>query len=274
MPIVRGTVSGLRLPVEAVRLLRSQPAIRRAALVPFLVSAVALLAGVLGIVTWWADLWALASGWVPWPEAESWWAWLWVGPLRALGGVLALLGFVVLSGAVLVIAFLIGNVAAAPFLDRLSRRVEETVVGQATDVSAAGLAALAGGAARSAVEEVKRVAFFLVAQLAIVVPGALIPGLQPFAAAAMVALTVFFLAIDSAGYALDRRGQRFRAKLRWSRLHLARVAGFGAAAFALCSIPVVNLVALPVLVVAGTLLVLDTEGRTGSGVGPTKAGGD
>jgi CysZ protein len=100
------------------------------------------------------------------------------------------------------------------------------------------------------------VAFFLACQGAILLLGVVVPGAQLVTVPAMTVLTVFFLALDAASYALDRRGLGFREKLVWARRNLAATAPFGLAAFLFCAVPVVNLVALPVLVIGGTLLVL------------------
>jgi CysZ protein len=258
-----GVVSGFRLPLDAVGLLRREPKVRAAAVVPLFVSTAALAIGLAVVVAWAGELYALATGWLPWPEAAAWYAWLWVGPLRLLLVVVGLAAFGALAGGVIVVAFLAGGVVAAPFLDRLSRQVEATLTGSVIDRARPGLAGLVTGVAHTTLEELKRLGFFLGAQGLIAIPGALVPGAQP-AAAAMVALTILFLAFDSASYALDRRGLRFGEKLRWSRGNFPAVAGYGAAAFLVCSIPLVNLVALPLLVAAGTLLVVEAEhGRRG-----------
>ncbi|MBI2963729.1 MAG: EI24 domain-containing protein [Deltaproteobacteria bacterium] len=264
MPLVR-VVSGFRLPLEAIGLLRREPKVRAAAVVPLLVSAAALAIGVAIVVAWAGEIHALATGWLPWPEAAAWYAWLWVAPLRIVLVVVGLAAFGALAGAVVVAALLVGGVVAAPFLDRLSRRLEETLTGSVIDVGRPGVAGFVAGAARSALEEVKRLGFFLAAQAVIAIPGALIPGAQPLAAVAMLALTIHFLALDSASYALDRRGLRFAEKIRWGRGNLPAVAGYGAGAFIVCSIPLVNLVALPLLVTAGTVLVVEAERGRGMG---------
>jgi len=251
--------SGARLLLDALGLLRRERAIRRAATAPGLVSLAALGLGLAAVFGWARDLYAFATSWVPSPAAASWYDWIWVGPARLVLDLAGVLSFVAVAGAVVVAALLVGAIFAAPLLDRLSRRVEEVVTGGVVDRSRPGIAGFAAGAARSGLEELKRVAFFLGVQAAILVVGALVPGAQAPAATAMIAVTALFLALDSASYALERRGLGFREKLRWSRRHLAIVAGYGAAAFLLCSIPVVNLIALPLLVVAGTLLVIDVE---------------
>ncbi len=264
MPLLR-FFSGFRLPLDAVGLLRHESRVRVAAIVPLLVSAAALAIGVAVVVAWAGELYALATGWLPWPEAAAWYAWIWIGPLRVLLFVIGLAAFGALAGGVIVVAFLLGGVVAAPFLDRLSRRVEETLTASVIDTARPGVAGFFADAARVILEEVKRLGFFLGVQGLVVIPGALVPGAQPAAAAAMVALTILFLALDSASYALDRRGLGFGEKLRWSREHFPAVAGYGAAAFLVCSIPLVNLIALPLLVAAGTLLVAEVERRHNAG---------
>lgn len=254
--------SGFRLPLDAGRLLRREPRVRVAALVPLLLSLAALAIGVAAVVVLWGELYALSTGWLPWPEAALWYAWFWIGPLRVLLFVIGLAAFGALVGSIIVVAFLLGGILAAPFLDRLSRRVEEALAGSVIDTVRPGPAGFFADAARTILEEVKRVAFFLGVQGLVVILGALVPGAQPVAAVAMVALAMLFLSLDSASYALDRRGLRFSEKLRWSREHFPAVAGYGAGAFLVCSVPLVNLIALPLLVAAGTLLVAEAERRT------------
>jgi uncharacterized protein involved in cysteine biosynthesis len=252
---------GFRLPLDAAKLLRREPKVRVAAVVPLLVSAAALAAGGAAVVVWWGNLYAIATSWLPWPEAASWYGWLWIGPLRVILFVVGIAAFGTLVGGVLVVAFLLGGVLAAPFLDRLSRRVEEALTGSAVDAARPGLGGLVADSVRAILEEAKRLALFLGAQAIFVVLGALVPGAQPAAGAASIALAILFLALDSASYALDRRGLRLGDKLRWSRDEFPAVAGYGAAAFLLCSVPVVNALALPLLVTAGTELVAEAERR-------------
>jgi CysZ protein len=101
-------------------------------------------------------------------------------------------------------------------------------------------------------------------QGAIAVTGLLVPGGQVLAPPAMLLFTLLFLPLDYASYALDRRRLRFRDKRRWILDHRGVMLGFGAAAFVLCLVPVLNLLAMPVLVTAGTLLVLRNPPRSPS----------
>jgi CysZ protein len=98
--------------------------------------------------------------------------------------------------------------------------------------------------------------FFAALWLLIFLAGLLIPGGQLVAPPLLLCLTALFLPLDYAGYALDRRAISFRARRGWLRAHLPVMAGFGVAAFVTCLVPGLNLLMLPALVVAGTLLAL------------------
>ena len=98
--------------------------------------------------------------------------------------------------------------------------------------------------------------FFVSLALPLVVAGVLVPGAQLVTGPALVVVTVFFLPLDYAGFTLDRRRLSFKARRRWLLVHRDAVLGFGAAAFLVCLVPGLNLLAMPVLVAGGTLLAL------------------
>jgi uncharacterized protein involved in cysteine biosynthesis len=72
----------------------------------------------------------------------------------------------------------------------------------------------------------------------------------------MVIVTLLFLPLDYASYTLDRRRVRFRDKRRWILGHGPAMLGFGAGAFLTLLVPGLNFLAMPGLVVSGTLLAL------------------
>ena len=86
--------------------------------------------------------------------------------------------------------------------------------------------------------------------------GVAIPGAQLVTGPLIVGLTIFFLPLDYASFTLDRRQLSFREKRDWLMENKPPVVGFGSAAFLICVVPGLNFVAMPVLVVGGTLLVL------------------
>jgi uncharacterized protein involved in cysteine biosynthesis len=85
----------------------------------------------------------------------------------------------------------------------------------------------------------------------------LVPGLQPFAAAASLAVAALFLPLVYTGFALDRRGVRFAARRRWVVGHPFESLAFGGIALAVFLVPGLSFFCLPWLVTAGTLFVLE-----------------
>ena len=201
------------------------------------------------------ELHAFASGWLPSLEAHAWYAWLWVAPGQLVLWLVGLLLFVGLTGGILVAALLLANLLASPFLDALARRVEALVTGEAEETTTEGWLAPVREGGRAALEELRRTGFFVAVQLGLFFVG-LLPGGQVVAAPAMVLVAVLFLPLDYASYTLDRRRVPFREKRRWILARIPLMLGYGSAAFLTCLIPGLNLLAMPVLVVGGTLLAL------------------
>ena len=251
-------VRGARLLVEAARLLGRERSLRLPALAPCLISTVALLAATAAIVANAGDLFAFVTGWMPWPDAGAWYAWLWVGPLRVILAAAGVVLFLLASAIALAAAFVIASLVASPFHDVLSRRVERVVTGDVVDLARVGIGGFVRDSVGVAFADLQRVSLFLLLQATIVLFG-LLPGAQIVAAPAMILVTVFFLPIEYGSYALDRRAVRFREKLAWARAHRGLTLGFGAAACLLCAVPIVNFAALPILVTAGTLLVVRSK---------------
>jgi CysZ protein len=243
------------LPLAALRLLIRERRLWPLAAVPLLLSIAAVLGALAGIVTFAGEIDAFATGLFPTPRAEVWYAWLWVGPLVALFFVLGKLLFLLAAALAIAAAFVLASLIASPFHDALSRRVEEVVCGRVEETAEPGLAGALRQGRRALADELRRLGFFLALALPLAALG-LLPGGQLLAAPALAAVSMLFLALDYTGYTLDRRGIRFAEKRRWLRRHLGASLGFGAAALLLCAVPGLNLLALPVLVVAGTLLAL------------------
>ena len=71
------------------------------------------------------------------------------------------------------------------------------------------------------------------------------------------------LPLDYASYTLDRRRLTFAEKRQWVFERIPTMVGFGSGAFLVCLVPGFNFVAMPVLVVSGTLLCLAQPPRAG-----------
>lgn len=250
-----GFEQGLRLLFEGAGFLRREHSLWPLAIVPVFLSLVFVaiagslfLANLGAIVAW-------CSALLPVVEATHWWSWIWVGPATFLVWIAGGLAVVVVFGAAIVGALLAANLASAPFLERLSFRVEAiTRAGDPIDPRAeTGL--LASGL-RSLAAELARVGLFAVVWVGLSLVGLVVPGAQFLTAPALVFVTIFFLPLEYAGHAFDRRGTSLRDRLRFIAAHRSTMAGFGSVAFAACFVPGLNLVMMPALVTAGTLLVV------------------
>jgi CysZ protein len=247
-----GVFRGIALLTEGVGFLRKHRGLWPLASVPTALATLAV--GVAGVL-FWVELGAVHAIFVeamPSVEPGAWWSWLWVAPARALFFVLSWLGVLVCFALSLLAALLVASLLSAPFLDVLSQKVEYIVNGETHE---SGLSPLRE-ALRSFLSELQRIAFMGAIWLTLTLVGFVLPGAHLLTAPLLVAATIVFLPLDYAGFALDRRGVSFAARRAWLGARLPLMLGFGGVAFVACMIPGLNLVLMPSLVTAGTLLVL------------------
>lgn len=253
---VRSAAAGLALVFEALGLVWGRRDLRRLAAVPLAFSLV-LIGTALGLLVGYAgDVYAFLTSWMPLLDAGAWYSWLWIGPGKLFLAVVGVLLFGLVTAGTVVAAGLVASVAAAPFLDALSQRVECIEAGRVISVDESGLRAILGEARRTIGNEAQRVLFFGMLWAAIFFAGVVVPGAQLVTPFALIALTVLFLPLDYAGHLLDRRQLPFHVRRTWLRGNLAVTAGFGTGAFMICLVPGLNFLLLPALVAGGTLLAL------------------
>ncbi len=251
-----GVLSGVRTFPRALRLLRQR---RELWLLCTLPLATSLVAFGLAVVVFLANLdaaAALVGGWLAVADPEQSYAWIWVGPLRALAWLTRWVLLLAFAAAVYVLFTVVGGVLASPFLDELSARVERIASGEGIPPGPSGLRGLLSSSGRAVVQEAKRTAFFVSVQAGLLALG-LVPGLQPLVVLAIPLFSALFLPLEYTGYVLDRRGVRFRERRGWIWRHRRAMLPFGAGALASFLIPGLNFLCLPWLVCAGTLLALE-----------------
>ena len=249
-------LDGFQLPLEGGRLLLSEKRLWALAAAPIGFSLLAFAVAASLLVAHAGGLYAWATLWMPAPEAANWVAWLWVGPAKAALAILGALIFAAIAGVVLLISFLVANVLASPFLDVLASRVELIETGAVEEDAASGLIGTSAEVLRALREELRRAVFFLVVVGGLVFLGFLIPGAHLLTGPSIVAFAIFFLPLDYASYTLDRRRYSFRQKRTWLMANKPAAVGFGGAAFLICWMPGLNFLAMPLLVVGGTLLAI------------------
>lgn len=150
-----------------------------------------------------------------------------------------------------------GVVLGAPWYGQLSEALEGILTGRPAPVKPLDLREIAYDIWRALQFEGKK----LLLALGIWVPSLLlliIPGFGGLLYAGTGwALGATISCLDFFDGPLERRRLRFRDKLGLIRRLLPGSASFGLAAFALVSIPLVNLLAIPLFVTAGNMLVIE-----------------
>jgi CysZ protein len=256
LAVVGAAASSFALPVEGARLLLREPQLRRVAAAPVALAAVALIGALAAFVSFAPEVSRWIADLLPQFEPGAWFTWIWVGPGKVLTWLLGKVLFVAAGALCAVAALLLANVAAAPFHEVLSQRVERLATGSVRDDTSEGVSGVAREGVRAVGEELRRLLFFVAVWAVLTGLGIVVPGGQLVAPVAITLFTTLFLPLEYASYVLDRRRVPFARKRRWLRRHLGSALGFGGAALLLCAIPGVNILAMPVLVVSGTLLAL------------------
>jgi CysZ protein len=258
MRFVVEATRGFQFALSGIAFLGRHRTLWKWAILPTLVNIIVFTIAFALFVLFYHDIYSLATGFLPLEPPQVWYAWLWVAPLRLLAWGIGLL-LLITTLVVLYFTFLLlGTTIAAPFLDVLAQRVEALVTGRVAEERTT-LFGTVHTIGVSILDELKKLAFFLLVQLAFLVL-ALPPVLTPFVAIAAALFTMLFLPIEYAGFAMDHHHLRFaqRRALIWQQRWL--MLGFGAAAFLTLLIPLLNFFCLPALVVGGTLLFLHTQG--------------
>jgi CysZ protein len=248
-PFLQGWL-GLTCPLRAVGFIfrhRLWPHL----LVPVLVNCVLLAAlgafGFLSLAPKIARLTGAIAGWAPGSG--------WASALATLVSVVIWICCMVLAlalGAVLLV--LLGRAIASPFLDALSERVETILSGAAAPPW--GLARMVRSLAVSLGDLVGGVAILIVVQLPVFLIGLTAVGAVPAAAFGFV-VSALLLAHEFVGLPLVLRHVSYTARWRVVRQNGWSALGFGTMTMVLVAVPGLNLLLLPVAVVAGTLLCHD-----------------
>jgi len=163
----------------------------------------------------------------------------------------------------LVFVFLFTRIAsalAAPFNELISQRTEQLVTGTG-DEEPFSVIVLLKDSVRSLHHSLKLLGIYL----ALIVGGLpllLLPGLGHLLyTVGGILLSAYMFSYEYLGYPMDRRRFSWEEKKGFLRSRLRAVIGFGLGSVAMASIPVVNLLFIPVAVVGATLLFLDLVPR-------------
>jgi len=228
---------GASYPWRAAQLLVCQPSLWRYVAIPV---ALNLLVGIVLYVTLLlAGFHLLDTVVESWP---LWMAWL-------LRGLLSIVLFVTLAYAL--VRF--GVVLGAPFYNRLSELLEERMCGTAPASPPMTLAGIARDLGRAISFELKKLLLALTIGLFLLLLH-LIPGVgSVLALLGGLSLGATLSCLDFFDPPLERRKLSFWAKLNFIRRHFPASVGFGLVCLGLVSLPLLNLLTVPVCIAAGTI---------------------
>ena len=235
------------LPLKAVGFIFKNRSVWHYAIVPMIINVVTFL--VLGI---WSGIFLFnkLEGWFI--TGDAWY-------IAALVIFLKIIAVIVLTVAIIFLITMMANIFSAPFNEMLSRKTEELILGpQAKEKITVKL--LAGDIKRTIIEETIKFFLFGLAQVIIFLLN-FIPqpiGLFLYIIAASV-LNFYLFCFQYMDYSMARRHISF--KKRWQIIFSQKLSSFtfGGAVGIGMFIPLVNMVYIPVCVVAGTMLYLKHE---------------
>jgi CysZ protein len=233
-------ISGLQYPFRALRLLQRHSELWGYVLWPVLLNLVVgatiyiglLLAGFQAINTWIAGL----------PE--------WAAFLGGLLQVLLVVLLLIVTGFVLV---RFGVVLGSPFYGQLSERLEAILTNQPPPSEGLTFATVTRDIWRALGFELKKLLLTLAIGLPILLLNLIPAAGQVLATIGGILLGALIACLDFFDSPLERRRLGFRQKLGAIRGSFPASGGFGLICLALSSIPLINLLAIPLCVAAGTL---------------------
>ena len=253
-----GVRSGVELLPRAWRLLRGHRALWAVAAVPAVMTAVCVSGAAAIAWSHSAQLLEGIAGGFPQFQAAAWYSWLWVGPATALVWLATHVLFLLAIGAAALSGLLLATLLASPVLDELSRRAERIVAGRAVgDGEASGPSLWLRDALSALGNEARRLGTLVLLWSGVSLLGLAVPFGVLLTPVALAAVAMVFLPLEYAGFALDRRRVPFAQRRAWLAAQRERGLGFGLASFGVGLVPGLNFVMLPVLIVAGTLFVLE-----------------
>ncbi|MEA5417679.1 EI24 domain-containing protein [Spirulina sp. CCNP1310] len=256
--MVHGIVAGMSYPLRGLGLLRRSPRLWTFLILPIFVNIIvgALIYVGLLLPAWsgldgaalWLDQWA--SGWIAQLPA-------WMGLLENLIlGVAWLVKILLTLALFLLTGFLLlqfGTLIGSPWYGQLSEAVERSRLGYATVIDV-GIVRDLG---RAILFELKKLLLWGAIALILLLLS-FVPGIGPLVISlGWFSLTALITGLDFLDGPSERRRYRFRRKLALIFQALPASASFSVVCCLLITIPFLNLLTIPLCVVAGTMFWCD-----------------
>jgi len=246
--------TGMSYPLSGFRIVLTHPGVWKYLIAPMFLSLLALIAALYGSFQL-VEL-VMASEQAPDNLAEASGLWL----VRAVL-------YVVAFALTMVLTYLIANLVAVPFNDRLSDRVEKLTLGPLDEPF--DLGTMVTDLLQSVVHSALSLALWAVVMGGLMVLN-FVPGVGSLLSVTLTTLaTAVFLSREMMDGAMSRRRLGYFHKLRVVRANRALCLGFGLVASVFLWVPGVNILLMPMMVAGGTLMFCHLEAR---GLVPNRAG--
>ncbi len=259
-----GFVAGATYPLQALVFLFNTPKLWRSVVLPILLNGVVGIALYIGLLLpgweavnrWSSGLPVLISQWIAGLpiQVNRWLLWL---PSTAffiddmLRWLLAIVLFITIG--LLLVQF--GAILGAPWYGNLAEQTEQLRLGRLPEIKP-GLGRAIQDIWRAIGFQIKKLVLMLVAGAVLLGLG-LIPGMTPIVSICWIGLGSILVCLDFLDPPLERRRFKFRHKLAWLGRTFPVSASFGWVCLVLVSIPLLNLLVVPLCIIAGTLFCCD-----------------
>lgn len=248
-----GFLAGFAYPLRAFRLIQKHRSLWPFVLMPFVINLL------LGIGLYSIGLWSglqLIDGWTA--QLIEWSGPTWLDTLvqvlsPVIQGVLLLLLFVVLGFVLLQF----GSILGSPFYGQLSEKLEVLRTGKLEAPQSMGAGAILIDIWRAILFEVKKLLLLLGVGSVLLLANFIPVAGTVVATVGGVSLTAFLVCLDMLDASLERRRLKFRQKLGMVLRSFPASAGFALVCLGLVSLPLMNLLVIPLCVSSGTLFFCD-----------------
>lgn len=248
-----GIFIGFSYPLRTLRLVLKQRSLLPYILMPLGINIVLGLA-LYTVGAWWGV--QLVNGWTL--QLTNWLEPAWLDTAvqvlaPVIKGILILVLFVVLG----LVLLQFGSILGSPFYGQLSEKIETLRAGKLESPEAMGAGAILVDIWRAVLFELKKLLLLASIGLPLLLCN-FVPAVGTLVATAGgVALASLLVCLDMFDAPLERRRLKFRQKLGIVFRGLPASGGFALACFFLVSVPLMNLLAIPICVAAGTLFFCD-----------------
>lgn len=248
-----GIFTGFSYPLRALRLFQKHPSLRPYVLIPLAINIVLGLA-LYSFGAWWGlqivDSWTTRL--IDWLEPA--WLDIAVQVLRpVIQGILVVLLFIVLG----LVLLQFGGILGSPFYGQLSEKLEILRAGKLEAPESIGVGTIFVDIWRAILFELKKILLLAVLSIPLLLLN-LLPGTGTLAATiGGIAIAALLVCLDMLDAPLERRRLKFRQKLGIVLRTLPASGSFALISLGLVSIPLMNLLAIPLCVSAGTLFFCD-----------------